>query len=460
MTRHFLLLFVLAFALTLGWWQRVPVPALITCGSLCCLLIFLSRPWVSGIGYVLVGGILASMCMMVRLPGLTVSVGQENTITGLVTKTVGQESWVKVTHCSQRPCIAGVILAKEIPLGDTVHVRCELLPLKDPQQPWKWWKQGIAATCLPVQRVVHEPDQWLGKLYRFRVALRNRIDESFTPRSAGLLAGIIFGDTSSMPIAVSTDFRRTGTTHIVALSGFNITIILQTVVAGLLPLVGKRWTTILGLLLVVVFVVTTGASSSVVRAAVMAAVLQGVKLSGRPVHPDRVILLTVVMMSLQNPWLLWHDLGFQLSMTSTFGLLQLRDRLEVFGRWLPEFWELRDNAVSTMAASLASAPILLVTFGGWSLISLLANIVVLPLIPMIMGLGAMTLPFLWLPESWRLLVTAPVDLLLRSVLGVLHQLAQVPWAYTLVPTWGILIAITLSLIGISLCYAYSQRSDR
>jgi competence protein ComEC len=290
--------------------------------------------------------------------------------------------------------------------------------------------------------------------------LREKIDAAFAPRSAGLFSGILFGDTSSMPLSVATDFRRTGTTHIVALSGFNVTIILQALVTLGLPLVGKRWTTVLGLGMVVVFVIATGASSSVVRAAVMAIILQGIRLVGRPVHPDRVVAFSVVLMSLQNPWLLWHDLGFQLSMSSTFGLLRLRPALERFGRWIPTVWELRDNFISTVAASLASAPILLATFGGWSLISFPANVVVLPAIPMIMGLGTLSLPALLLPQSLQHLALAPVDALMRGVLRSLQLFSSIPWAYQQIPTWGILLSILLTIFGIAAAYAYSERYPR
>lgn len=460
MTRHFLFIFTLCFALTLGWTQRLPLAAICVGIGIVFWTGILSTDVRRCLVYGCIGVGCAMICTQVRLPRLLVTVGQQLQVTGVVSKNTNGQSLMTIQQCDQRPCPTGVLVASELPLGEHIRVECELLPLPDPQQPWRWWKQGIAAECVLQQKIQHLTITMLGRLFRFRQSLRTRIDQSFPPRSAGLFAGILFGDISSMPSVVSTDFRRTGTTHIVALSGFNITIILQTVVGGLLPIFGRRWTTYLGLGLVCMFVVTTGASSSVVRAAVMAAVVQGVRLSGRPIHPDRLLLVAIVLMSLQNPWLLWHDLGFQLSMSSTFGLLQLRPSLEGIGRWLPEMWEIRDNALSTVAASLASAPILLATFGGWSVISLLANIIVLPAIPIIMGMGVLTLPFLWIPEDMRMIFLAPVDLLMRGVLESLHQLAQVPWAYTIVPTWGILLAITATILIIGICYAHSQRSLR
>jgi len=461
MSRRLVVVFVLSFAVALGWRQGIALPAVsVSTGLLLfCVISSTNRVWLCFVAVLSFG--LGFFLMLRAEQRIYRSYDGPYHLQATVAAIKGTDMYLTEVACQENPCPSGLILSSSshsdpVQLGDRLRVTCSLEGLPTYQPAWRYWERGIIRSCLASEKPEQLNVTWYGHLLRLRATITGRLTKLFSAREAGLLNGILLGDTTAMPKSALDDFRRTGTTHIVALSGFNVTIILTALGAALLPWLGQRWSVVVGLLLVVLFVVLTGASASVTRAAVMAGAVQSARLLGRPMHADRLLLYVVLLMSLQNPWLLWHDLGFQLSMTSTFGLLQIRPALEQYSKWIPTWWEVRDNLLSTIAASIASAPLLLVTFSGWSLVSFLANVIVLPTIPVIMALGAFVLPFLWLPDRVLGILTAPVDALLQAVISILHTVASWPMAYVLLPNMVIALSICFSIALVVFLYGKSQ----
>lgn len=461
MYRRLVVVSVLSFAVALGWRQGVALPAVFVASGLLAVCIFWSADRLA-LGLVAVLSFGLGFGVMLRTEQRIYHAYEGSYhLQATVAAIKGTDIYLTEVACQKNPCPSGLILssggnAEPAQLGDRLRVTCSLEGLPTYQPAWRYWERGIIRSCLTSEALERQTITPYGQLLRFRARITSRLTKLFSAREAGLLNGILLGDTTAMPKSALDDFRRTGTTHIVALSGFNVTIILTALGATLLPWLGQRWSVFVGLGLVFLFVVLTGASASVTRAAVMAGAVQSARLLGRPMHADRLLLYVVLLMSIQNPWLLWHDLGFQLSMTSTFGLLQIRPALEQYAKWIPTWWEVRDNLLSTIAASIASAPLLLVTFSGWSMVSFLANVIVLPAIPVIMALGAFVLPFLWLPDRVLAMLTSPVDALLHAVISILHALASWPMAYVVLPNMVIACSICLSIGLVVFLYGKSQ----
>ncbi|HEX3095599.1 MAG TPA: ComEC/Rec2 family competence protein, partial [Patescibacteria group bacterium] len=218
----------------------------------------------------------------------------------------------------------------------------------------------------------------------------------YPQKEGSLILGILIGERTSIPDDVVKAFKTTGLTHIVAVSGFNMTII-ATACGALVWYIGRRATNLLTLVIVFAFVVITGATASVVRAAIMAVLMVVAQLFGRQYTSLYALLLVCSIMILQNPRIVIWDIGFQLSVAATFGVLiafKIRapnsqsQTQEKFG-FISEF--LNDALRPTLGAIAITAPIIAYHFQTFSLIAPLANLIVLPSVTWIMLFGALAL---------------------------------------------------------------------
>jgi competence protein ComEC len=227
-----------------------------------------------------------------------------------------------------------------------------------------------------------------------REAARRRALGSLPPERAGLLVGMALGDTSLLPAELERDFRAAGLTHLMAVSGANLAVVLA---AGLWLAgaggAGRRVLAVVGIVLVVLLVVVTRWEPSVLRAGVMAGlVLLGVA-SGRGPGGRRALCLAVVVLLLADPGLA-GALGFQLSVAATAGVLWLGPAVaSVLPDRIPE--RIRRGVGMTLGAQAAAMPALALALGPVSLAGLPANLLGLPLAggPMLLGVvAAVTAP--------------------------------------------------------------------
>ncbi len=251
----------------------------------------------------------------------------------------------------------------------------------------------------------------------------------FPLREGSLILGMLIGQRQSIPEEVSNAFKTTGLTHIVAVSGFNMTVI-ATACGIFVWYIGRRATNILTLFVVFGFVVITGASAAVVRAAIMAVLMVSAQLLGRQYASLYSVLLVSAIMILQNPRVAVWDIGFQLSVAATVGVLlafQIKspDAKEGF---------LSETLRPTMGAIAITAPIIILHFGIFSVIAPLANMLVLPFVSWIMLFGALAL----LPVIGGAFVY-PAQKLTSIVLFLTEHLAKVPYASInlKLPVWAL-----------------------
>jgi competence protein ComEC len=210
---------------------------------------------------------------------------------------------------------------------------------------------------------------------------------------AALGAGILLGARAGIAPEMSDAFARAGLTHVVAISGWNIAIVAALIGGLTRPLEtrrGGRWlAALLASSAVAGYVVLTGASPSVVRAALMAGALLVARFGGSRAHAVSALASAALVMLVAAPAVLW-DVGFQLSALATAGLIgfaaPLEARLASWPSWL------REPMALTLAAQLATLPVLLTTFGRLSVVAPLANVVVVPLVPLVMAACAVAAP--------------------------------------------------------------------
>lgn len=223
-------------------------------------------------------------------------------------------------------------------------------------------------------------------------------------KEAALLSGILLGTQSGFSEEVRSAMAKSGTTHLVALSGYNITILVFAISYILKRFLSRRITFYLTILSIACFVVMVGGEPSIVRAAIMGFLILIATQSGRVYSVMHAIIFAGLIMIFHNPYILHFDLGFQLSFLSLIGIVYLSPLL---GRFIFQHKKYDDSAlldwknqlVMTTSAQMMVMPILMSSFGNFSLIALIANVLILGLIPITMGLGAVTifLAFIFYP---------------------------------------------------------------
>lgn len=232
---------------------------------------------------------------------------------------------------------------------------------------------------------------WLKQiLFKFKEKQIEHFRNFLPVNQAALISGETFGFRGDFTEEFKEKMSLSGTTHIVALSGYNIAILIL-VIGRLLTNFFKRrirfWLIILG---VIFFVVMVGGEASVVRAAIMGFLVLFAREIGRPTETFRIIVLAALVMIIINPYILKYDLGFQLSFLSLLGIVYIEpflNRLLKFDQRSPSFLSWRENAVTTFSAQLAVVPMLIQNFDLFSITSILANILILEVVPFSMFLG-------------------------------------------------------------------------
>ena len=227
-------------------------------------------------------------------------------------------------------------------------------------------------------------------LYSVSTAFEKSLNTILQEQHASLAAGLILGIKRNIPDYFNEALSVTGLTHIIALSGYNITIILVVLGELLLGYLNRKQVFAIGALIAIGFVVLTGAASSVVRAAIFSLMVIFGRTVGRQADFTNLILLAAVIMLILNPFLLRSDIGFQLSFLAFAGIIYLSPVIQkLFGKEkykkIPAF--IKSPLAETLGAQVMVTPLILTAFGRFSLISPISNVLVLWIVPLSMGLA-------------------------------------------------------------------------
>lgn len=256
-------------------------------------------------------------------------------------------------------------------------------------------------------------DYWLVKIAQLRHWAVARLGRILPEPHASLAVGILLGVRAAMPREFYESLVESGTLHLVAASGYNVAVVAAVIVGLLQNMVGIRVASIVGMVGVGGYVVLAGGSAAVVRAGVMGTLVLLGQLLGR-MHEGKVMLIwAVVLMLLVSPGLV-KDVGFQLSVMATAGILwiggYLTKRLAQTEIGMGVKGVIKDYLVPTVAATIATAPVIWWHFGRVSLLGIGANLLLLPLVPLIMLLTSMSLVWtgfgylLYVPLWWMVVV--------------------------------------------------------
>lgn len=220
-------------------------------------------------------------------------------------------------------------------------------------------------------------------LLAFKNKFRQTARTFISPPQEGFLEALAFGQESNISKEWKDKLNLTGTRHIAAVSGMNITIISSLIFSFILSFgLRKNIAFYSAISLLFLYILMIGAPASGVRAFIMASIFLLAQNLGRPFSGSRAIFFTAAFMLVQNPFLLARDVGFQLSFLAILGLAYLQP---FFSYWLkfipdPKMFPIRTALSATLSAQVFTFPILIYNFGYVSLISLAANILIVPVL--------------------------------------------------------------------------------
>ena len=328
--------------------------------------------------------------------------------------------------------------------------------------------RGIAATMFRPKVVEYLPgeasaNRWLTEQ---RLKLDLALQRSLPEPEASLAAGIAYGRDDGLSQEAKEQYNRSGLRHLVAVSGSNVVLVVALTYVIAIPVIGRKWAWLPAMFTLVAYLSAAGLSPSVLRSGIMAAVLLGGTVIGRPQSGLPALCAAVMGMTAISPGLALNA-GFQLSATATAGLITLAPWLTQWAiagsariRLFLPIWLCQTIAL-TVSASISTAPIMWVTFGQISLVSPLANAIVEPVFAV---------------AFWASIVTSVLGLVSRDLgeasgavayypLACIRECARLfgnpSWSAVETPGRGVIPA-TFAYLGLSavalMAYRYSPKA--
>ncbi len=348
---------------------------------------------------------------------------------------------VEVLQFSNKNQVEGKVRLRTTPwprlaYGDKVLVVCQ--PEKPENSEFNYQRYlaryGIYALCFRAE--VEKLGEGGGNPIKYKLfALKNYakhvLERHIGEPESSLIAPVLFGGGDEIGDEILNNFRRTGLTHIMAVSGFNVAIL----AAGLgyvffLCGLRRKLVFILSAAATAAYVILVGAPPSAVRAGIMSIIVIYALAIGRLARLLNIVIITAAATLIFNPRLLAADIGWQLSFAAVLGLMYLHPIIKKgLDKILPKRLNmLGDIVAATLAAQLSTTPISLYHFGQVSLISPLANILVVWTIPFLTAASAIALPLAAVIPAIGDILFLPSFIIAKYIIFIVQILANISWS--------------------------------
>ncbi len=279
--------------------------------------------------------------------------------------------------------------------GDSVRVTGTLQKIQVKNSNARAYKEKLAREGVYYQ-VVYPHIETIQKdtqygMKHFFIAIKeyvqNILQKNIPEPASGLVSGLLIGEKHGLSNEWYARFQSIGMTHVIVLSGYNVTLVFMWTLALLFWLPFRaRHALALGSIFVLVCV--SGADAPAVRSGILVAIIALATMFGRQTSVSYFLALTIFFMLTYNPFYFLFDLSFQLSIAATYGLVFLSPIIQKYVKRIPAPFS--DAARDTTAAQMAVLPLQLFAFGTVSYVALLANTLLLPLVPITMVFGITT----------------------------------------------------------------------
>lgn len=390
----FFLVGVLLASFINNWEQKILV-AVLAAFLVALVLFILERQWLAILSLAIILGAGYYFIFDARQKDVSIAFGEKTVFSGLVTKVSyaleKQDLTVKLAEPYSGKIRITTNRYPERRYGDFINFEGVIKKPTDRSAPY-FEKEGIFGTVsFPKIELVgsNQGSPLISALFKIKSFAESTFRRVLPPEKAAFLSGLTVGETAEFSKEFREKMSLTGTSHLVALSGYNISIIGKSVMLALGFFFARRKSFWFATLAIILFVIMTGAEASVVRAAIMGFLVLLADQVERLYSFRNSIAMAAFIMILFNPKILVWDIGFELSFAAVIGLMYLKPSLTKFFKVKPEggFLNWRENFWTTISAQTAVLPILLHNFGLFSPISILTNVLILVLIPTTMFLG-------------------------------------------------------------------------
>lgn len=277
-----------------------------------------------------------------------------------------------------------------------------------------------------------------------RDGFAGNIRQAITEPEASLGIGYLLGQKSALPSDLVDALKVAGLTHIVVASGYNLTILVR-IGRRLFAKISKYLAMLTGSGLIVGFVAMTGLSPSMTRAGLVAGLGLWAWYYGRKFHPITLLAIAASVTVLVNPSYVWGDLGWLLSFAAFAGVMIIAPIATAyfFGEGNVPF--VGQLLIETISAQIATLPIMIMAFQQLSVIAPIANLLVLPIIPLVMLLVALTGVGVMIVPAFAGVIGWPAEQLLHIQIGIINWCADIPWALEKPEWqwWGVVLYIAI-----------------
>jgi len=347
----------------------------------------------------------------------------------------------------QRTPVEGLVLARVDPdeewhYGDRVTLtgRLETPPVEEDFSYRDYLaRQGVYAYFPFARAVFIEPGQGNAikeAIFFVKERALETVYQLFPDPEASLISGILLGVETGIPPSVVDAFRDTGTAHIIAISGFNFAILTALFVSIFGRLFGTRPGALVAAIMILLYTILVGANAAVVRAAIMGGLAILARQTRRRQAALNTLLVTAGVMAFFDPFLPW-DVSFQLSFFATLGLVLYAEPLtDLFVRFAARYLRIStirklappvgEFFLFTLAAQITTLPIVIFHFQRLSLISIIANPLILPVQPAVMILGGLAVLLEMVFPPLGQIVAAPTWVFVAYTVRVVELLGRIP----------------------------------
>ena len=244
----------------------------------------------------------------------------------------------------------------------------------------------------------------------------------------GIAAGIVYGEKAHIATTLEDTFRTAGLSHIMVLSGSNVSLLLIILLPLLAIIPSRSVKFIATTLLFISILFFLGVDPPLVRAVIMASLAYLIKERGNPAHAFRALIIAVMIMVSLNPAILFYDVSFHLSFLATLGMVCASNYFEKKFTKIPEKFKLRETLAVTVAVTLFVYPYSMYQFGTISILGLIANMLVVPIIPIVMSLGAALVPVAAVSHFLGYIVALPFKISVAYIIAVANVISEIPFA--------------------------------
>ncbi len=302
-------------------------------------------------------------------------------------------------------------------------------------------------------------------ILKFKNKIKEGIEKIMPFPEISILEAVTLGYKQQLSEQTKEFLNITGTRHIVAISGMHIVILSEILMFLLIGLgLWRQQAFYFTVALLILFIIMVGAPASAIRAGIMGGILLFSQKIGRLSDSGRIVIFAAAIMLAFNPLLLRYDVGFQLSFLAVLGIIYIKP---IFDKWL-EKWQKKEEISSvlhiitmTLAAQIATLPILIYNFGRISFISPIANILIVPLLPFIMTLGlAFNIGTVIWPFFGKILVW-PTYIALTYITRLTDYLSRLPFAAKEIVNvhWAWLVGYYVLLVGF-ICFCKKKTKSQ